>query len=74
MKAKQANDWRLELGLTQPGFARFVGGVHQRTVRRWLSGEDVIPQYVDRIYALWQMIPTTARAAALKLMIMEKHK
>ena len=39
------------LGISQRGFARRVG-VNERTVRRWIAGQQDIPQWVGLVLDL----------------------
>ena len=43
------------LGLSQTGFARWIGQ-NPRTVRRWALGEAVVPRHIVVIIALLQAI------------------
>lgn len=42
-----------KLGLTQRGFAKFTG-VHERTVRRWVSGDCAVPKSISILLGLME--------------------
>lgn len=46
MTCKQLREALDELGITQVGFARFIG-VDERTVRSWVGGLYPVPRYVE---------------------------
>lgn len=43
------------LGYTQTGFASFVR-VHERSVRRWASGEHAVPGWVEVVLRLMALV------------------
>lgn len=55
MTAEQLRLALKRLGYTQRGFARYVGA-NERTVRRWVDGEQDIPGWVPVLIGLLDRI------------------
>lgn len=53
MTGEEFKSMLAKLGLTQRGFAKFTG-VHERTVRRWASGDCAVPKTISILLGLME--------------------
>ena len=60
MTPEQFKENRKSLGMSQRELARALGGVNERTLRRWETGEIDIPGPVQRLLRLFILDPDIA--------------